>query len=215
MNDILVYIFMSPITMIGVATIIMIIQNRIKNKIIFPILLLFGLLYCFYKIKTRPSGSWDAVGHGLYYGFFCFYFIICLLFLILSYVMQFMRILELVRIPDIDENDLNEFKSQISANKIYLINTNNDIYFFRKEASNKLLGCLIIISKDDGMKKVEIIDSDKNNKNIKIKLIIKKIKELGYKKIIVNKDAYNYLENSFDKYNIKSIENADGYMLEL
>ena len=215
MNDILVYIFMSPITMIGVAIIIMIIQNKIKNKIIIPILLLFGLLYCFYKIKTGPSGSWDAVGHGLYYGFIGFYFILSLLFLVLSYVIHFMKVLELVRFSDIDENALDEFKSQISENKIYLINKNNDIYFFRKEASNKLLGCLIIISKDDGLRKVEIIDSDKNNKNLKIKLVIKKLKELGYKKIIVSNDTYNYLQDSFDKYKIKSIKNADGYMLEL
>ena len=53
------------------------------------------------------------------------------------------------------------------------------------------------------------------NKKVKAKLVLTKLRELGYKKVILNKDTYNYLENSFDKYKIISIENADDYMLEL
>lgn len=92
------------------------------------------------------------------------------------------------------------------------------VYCIKTRPFSEVIGFLVVKKINDGECKIDIIMNDryeKARKDYKIRKILEKLGELNYKKVIVNNDTYNYLEDSFDKYKIKSIENADDYMLEL
>lgn len=119
---------------------------------------------------------------------------------------------------EIGQKAKDKFENELSENKKILLNKNNDIYYFKKDKYGSLFGCLVIDKKDDTTCKIEIIDIDeckKINKKRKSELVLTKLRELGYKKIFVNKKNYDYLKETLNLLSVISIENADDYMLEL
>ncbi len=198
-----------------IAIFITYLQDKLKNKYIIPVLIIIGLVYFWNKTNTCPTGSLEAVGCGFFYMLWVFYF---LLSLAISIISPFRSLGLLMNSKEIGQKTKDKFENELSQNKKILLNKNNDIYYFKKDKYGSLFGCLVIDKKDDTTCKIEIIDSNESkmlNKKVKARLVLTKLRKLGYKKVILNKDTYNYLENSFDKYKIISIENADDYMLEL
>lgn len=210
----MIWIFYLIFGLIGIPLIITYLQDKLKNKFIIPVLIIIGLVYFWNKTNTCPTGSLEAVG-CVFYVLSIFYF---LLYLVVSIISPFRSLGVLMNSKEIGQKSKDKFENELSENKKILLNKNNDIYYFRKDKYGSLFGCLVIDKKDDTTCKIEIIDSDeckKINKKRKSELVLTKLRELGYKKIFVNKENYDYLKESIDLLNIKSNENADGYMLLL
>lgn len=210
----MIWIFYLIFGLIGIPLIITYLQDKLKNKFIIPVLIIIGLVYFWNKTNTCPTGSLEAVG-CVFYVLCIFYF---LLYLVVSIVSPFRSLGVLMNSKEIGQNPKDKFENELSEDKKILLNKNNDIYYFKKDKYGSLFGCLVIDKKDDTTCKIEIIDIDeckKINKKRKSELVLTKLRELGYKKIFVNKENYDYLKESIDLLNIKSNENADGYMLLL
>ena len=195
------------------------IQSYIKNRLIIPTLLCIGLVYCEYRLKTAPYGEvgegLDRLGHLLYFSLLELYL---LLFLLVCIISTLKSLGKLFHSAEIDKNAKDKFENELSDNEKALLNQDYEIYYFKKTKNGEVLGCLVINKKFDKTCEIKIVDVDKEKilkKQRKAKLIIKKIKELGYKEVIADKKNYDYLKKVLNHYEIKSIESEKDYMLEL
>ncbi len=198
-----------------IAEIIIFLQDKLKFKFIIPILIGIVLINTYFKTKTCSGGTFESIGCAAFYGFGIFYLIIAL---IISIVCLYKTSGILIAFKDIGKKPKEIFENKMPENKKFLHNSNYDIYYLKKDMYGKIYGCLVIDKKSDDTCEIDVVDLDNRNilkKNRKFELILEKLKELGYKKIIVDKENYDYLKESLNYYNIKSIEDEDSYVLEI
>lgn len=142
-----------------------------------------------------------------------FYFIITLIIipnLALCFLISLI-FLERFTIVYLKKEKINRYNNVISV-------TNGDVYCIKVKPFREVVGYLTFNEMNNNEYKLSIIMDDtyeNERKEAKTKVIVKKLMKLGYKKIIVDKENYDYLKESLNYYNIKSIEDEDSYVLEI